>query len=753
MRRFANVVPPSVLIVGAASLVSASSLVSVIRGPGLWVGAVLGVVVALAATAIWNRFELMLLEWVAVSLALFILLGGVVAGPVPGPTAYAAFLDGLINGWADLLSSVPPVAATGPFVALPYTLAYLAAMSGIALVRKVKISISGAIGPAIAFGIGLLFSVELRSIALLQGSLLVALSLALGWYQQRFLGFELDEEIGNTTVARRRSRFLFTGAALLLAAGLAPVLAPFTPGLDGRERFDLRDSLEPPWNPLDEPSPLAQIKSNYLDENREDVVFVVAAPEQDLIPRRWGLATLAAFDGSVWTVGDSELDGLAPFVPIDDRTPEPEFAHTVSRPEVEVSVEIVSLDGPWIPVPGRASSIQTGDSLGAGSVRFNGRTHTAALPSGVMGLSYSVTAEPSPIVDEAALAEATYLGAAELGLDQQSSAVRDWSADVVAGADFGWPQVAAIRDSLRAGGYLADEQVQPGHSWARLSDFFANEDFFGNEEQYAAVAAIAARNAGLQSRVVVGYLIDQAKLDQRSGEVAVTRTEASAWLEVFTEDFGWVAIDVTPDRDNEPSLQDEGFRTEAVATPNPPPTIPPPPEQEVAPEEEVDEEEEEDEEDQEEASGGILTVVLASAVALGGPLALAGGWILFVGGLKALRRRRRRNAPEPAEQVVGAWYEVRDRFHEFGIEAADNASLHEFAGYAESTSTAAVGVLELADIVDRSAFAPSGGGSEVSEAAWERSDALVSRVRRSRGRLDRVRSLASPGTLMKRGSR
>ena len=193
MRRFANVVPPSVLIVGAASLVSASSLVSVIRGPGLWVGAVLGVVVALAATAIWNRFELMLLEWVAVSLALFILLGGVVAGPVPGPTAYAAFLDGLINGWADLLSSVPPVAATGPFVALPYTLAYLAAMSGIALVRKVKISISGAIGPAIAFGIGLLFSVELRSIALLQGSLLVALSLALGWDQERFLGFELDE--------------------------------------------------------------------------------------------------------------------------------------------------------------------------------------------------------------------------------------------------------------------------------------------------------------------------------------------------------------------------------------------------------------------------------------------------------------------------------------------------------------------------------------------------------------------------------
>ena len=106
---------------------------------------------------------------------------------------------------------------------------------------------------------------------------------------------------------------------MAFAAGAAPLVAPLAPGLDARPRFNLRDQLEPPWNPLDEPSPLAQIKSNYLDDNRDEVVFIARGAS---IPQRWGLATLANFDGSVWTVGDSEIDGIAPFVPIDSNTPE-----------------------------------------------------------------------------------------------------------------------------------------------------------------------------------------------------------------------------------------------------------------------------------------------------------------------------------------------------------------------------------------------------------------------------------------------
>lgn len=743
MKQLLRLAPPSVLVIAAASIVAASSLVSVMRGPGLWIGAVLGVLVVVGANAVSTRWNLLTLEWVAVSLLLFLLVGGVVAGPVPAPSAYGAFVAGLIGGWADLLSSVPPVATTGEFAVLPYALAWIGCMLGVGLLRHVRVAIAGALGPVIAFGIGLLFSVELQGIALIQGSLLVALSLALGWYQQRRLGFEIDEEIGNTTVARKRARLLYAGAALACAAGAAPLLAPLAPGIEDRPRFDLRDQLEPPWNPLDEPSPLAQIKSNYVDEVRDDVVFVARSDE--LLPRRWGLATLAAFDGSVWTVGDSKIGGLAPFVPIDLNTPEPVDGVLSDRALVQVEVEVVNLEGPWLPVPGWTESIASDEALASGALRFNARTGTAALPSGAEGLTYVASVRPSPILSEEQLEAATFADGGDLGLDLQAASVRNWSADVVEGADAGWEQVAAIRDELRSGGYLADDQIQPGHSWARLNKFFDVEEVYGNEEQYAAVAGIAARNAGLEARIVVGYLIDNAKLAENPQQVEVTRTEATAWLEVLTAEHGWVPIDVTPDRDNEPTLEDAGVRTESVAAPNPPPTIPPPPEQEIAPDEELEAEEEDDDGDDDEAvdGRGIPTAVLAGAIAIGTPLALVGMWIGVIAGLKAYRRHKRRTTGDPSRQVAGAWFEVQDRLGEFGVAAPANSSLHEFAAQAEASSNAAVGVKELADMADQTAFAPDGGAPELAAAAWDRSEAIVSRVRRSRTATERLRVMAN----------
>ena len=249
----------------------------------------------------------------------------------------------------------------------------------------------------------------------------------------------------------------------------------------------------------------------------------------------------------------------------------------------------------------------------------------------------------------------------------------------------------------------------------------------------------------------MGYLIDPAKLGEGESEVPVTRTEATAWLEVFTTEFGWVPIDVTPDRDNEPTLEDAGVRTESVAAPNPPPTIPPPPEQEVAPDEELEaDEEEEDSEEDEAERGGIPTAVLAGALAVGTPALLMGFWVGSIALLKALRRRRRRNASDPHRMVAGAWFEVRDRLTEFGIDGPANASLHEFANHAEQQSNAAVGVKELADLADQSAFAPAWVAKEGAADAWDRGDAIVSRVRRSRTGIERLRVLASPGSIRRK---
>ena len=55
------------------------------------------------------------------------LLGGIAVGGIPTPGAYGAFARGLVDGWADLLSSAPPADITEQLRALPFTVAWLAA--------------------------------------------------------------------------------------------------------------------------------------------------------------------------------------------------------------------------------------------------------------------------------------------------------------------------------------------------------------------------------------------------------------------------------------------------------------------------------------------------------------------------------------------------------------------------------------------------------------------------------------------------
>ena len=722
------------LYVMLLSIVAGTSLVAVLDGYRLFTGAVAGVAVAAGTLLLQQRFKLLLLEWAASSILAFVIVGGPITGSLPTPSAYRMFLHGVIGGWADLLSSVPPVTAIGDMAALPYALSWMAAMIGFVLVRHVRFPVVAAVGPVAVFGIGLLFSVELRTTSLVQGAALAALTLALGWHQQRNLGFEVDEEIGNTTIARRRSRILWASMVLVATSLAAPIIAPSAPGMADRERFDLRHLLEPPWNPLDEPSPLAQISSNYLEAARDDVVFVVRG---NSIPRRWSLATLASYDGTVWTVGDVDVDGAAEFIPLDHQTPEGAVGTAEASTEQTLEVEMRDVEFPWLPLTGKPLAIDPdGDSIT--DVRYNPRTRTAAVPTGSANVTFRLETELPTLPSEPALSEATY----PVGNPEQTvAAVRNWTADIVEGADAGWPQVTAIRDALRGGGYLSDERNNPGHSWARLTEFFDQEAFYGNEEQYGAVAAIAARNSGLKSRVTVGYLIDAEKLD--ATEIAVTKDEATAWLEVLTDEYGWVQVDVTPSRDNEPTIAEAGTTTRDVAAPNPPPPPPPPP---AAPRQtdQAATDDEDDEEEESEAEGfAIPTIALVAGATVSLPLVLAGLWLAGFGLIKARRRTRRRMAQDPNERATGAWLELMDRLAEVDRVGALNPSVIEQAGLFEETIPAAFGTLEVARLVDRSAFGPGVGDAEAAE-AWNRCDAIVHQVSRSASRATRVARLADP---------
>lgn len=736
-------------LVVAMGVLAGSSLSAALRGPGLWWAIGLGAAVSVLVAVIAKRLELLAIEWVAVSIAALVIFGGLAVSVVPTPDGYTTFIRGLISGWADLLTSVPPVTANDTLRVLPYVLTLVATTTGLIIRRKSSIPVLPAAGPLVVFGIGLLFSIETITATRIQGALLVATAIALGWWQQRASGVLADADIGNTTVVKRRGRVLY-GATLLAAVSvIAPLIAPVLASAHGTERVDLYNALTPPFNPLDEPSPLAQIKANYQDDVREDVVFVARG---DQVPRRWALATLGSYNGVVWTVGDASIQGEADFRPVDGGTavdpldPEP----NAELESVSVEVELVGeeIDWPWLPLPGRAQQIDAFDDAGERlDVRFFDRTGTAAIPSGANGLSYSVTATPFPQVpDQADLTLASQ--DSNLELEQQAEAVVTASATLVEGADSGWAQVVALAENLRAASYLATDIASPGHSQGRLAEFLETDVFVGNEEQYAAFGAIAARNSTRSpARVVVGWVADDDKT--LSGEVPFTRDEATAWIEVFTDEFGWVPVDVTPDRSNEPELDTAGTNFVDVAAPNPPVPPPPPPELE-ANQDELEDDEDDEDDDEDESAGGVPTWAIAGGTALAVPIVAIGLWLLLMLALKRVRRQRRRSRGEANHKVAGAWFETKDRLHEAGIRPRPDMSVNEVAQVIDLRFDSATNMTGLAAIVDEIAFGPADARNDLAESAWERSDEISALLASSAPRTERLRRIARPGSLFQR---
>ncbi|MBQ9151567.1 MAG: transglutaminase domain-containing protein, partial [Clostridia bacterium] len=72
----------------------------------------------------------------------------------------------------------------------------------------------------------------------------------------------------------------------------------------------------------------------------------------------------------------------------------------------------------------------------------------------------------------------------------------------------------------------------------------------GSSRHFAAAATLLFRAMGIPARYTVGYIADTV-----AGEtVAVKGTDAYAWVEIYREGFGWVAMDVTPAGDYRPTV-------------------------------------------------------------------------------------------------------------------------------------------------------------------------------------------------------
>ncbi len=749
LRRFERQLPAAG-VVALMSLVASLSFRAVFDG---WVFVVAPVVAVLAATAIAlfaSYRKLLLGETVALLIVGYLLVGTIVVGGVPVPASFISLMGSVTNGWVELLDTLPPADASGDLKALPFTAAWVATSVGLEILRRTRRLGLPAVGPLLGLATSILFSVEQRRLVVFQGAVLAVLFLVLVTLQ-----YEARRTSSSDSTKDVLSRIAL---ALLMLTGVAvagPLLAESFSAEPPVGRVELRQFRPTPWDPLAVPSPLSQLKGSLIGEKSERVAFEIAGPKVDRVQ----IAVLEEYDGRVWSVAAAGTDASAEFVPAGPSFPDVDPQR--SGDLVEHQITLRGLGSHWLPVPGRPDRLEfivAADEI-APSIQMNEYTGTVAVPRGLdSGMTYTVRSEAAPELDDDALGEAELaLDFDRYKLELLPPALSNIAADYVEGVDPGWGQVSAIQTRLREEGFYIDAETPPGHSYYRIAEFLTQLSVpSGYSEQYAAGGAVLARSINLPSRVVVGYRVPADRYDGDTAEVLFG--DIDAWMEIETEDYGWVPVDVTPDKTREPRIAAAGTVTKAVASPNPPPppptsstttTIP------LGDDEEIPEEEIEEPEDLEEEAAGFAGLpIFGKIIVLAMTLPFL--FILLVAamiiGIKVLKRRRRRAAPAPSGRIAGAWYEAVDRYREAGFRigkwATPSETVSSIARF-NGSSPASDALKELASQVDRAAFHPEPPSEERAGFAWELSDAAINVVRSEKTTLERVRMALDPAPVVR----
>lgn len=212
---------------------------------------------------------------------------------------------------------------------------------------------------------------------------------------------------------------------------------------------------------------------------------------------------------------------------------------------IQADVTVGDFASQWLPLPWSPVSYQAD-----GDWRYDPGTlavvAVGAEPNtATRNLSYHATAKVLVGVDE----QVRHADAGTVDDDGQTLSVpsgidqRVWDLATreTSGAKTGGEKVLKLRNFLTSGAFTYSTQVAPGTSLGTLNDFLL-DGRTGYCEQFAGALAVMARIAGVPSRVVVGFLPGHKVDDQWR----VSLRNMHAWVEVYLNGLGWVALDATP---------------------------------------------------------------------------------------------------------------------------------------------------------------------------------------------------------------
>ena len=703
---------------------------------GLLLGGGLAV---LAAARGWSALAV-----VAALVVVYVLAGGALAAPTTTVAGVVPTLDtletlarGVGSSWQEMLTLQPPVGNSGGLLVAPFLLALIGSTAALGLalrVRSASAAASAAVVPVLVAAVVALLGTRAPSIPPLATGVVLLLVL-LPWASWR-------------AGLLRARRVVSLAVITAVAAGAAVVGAPAVVG--ETPRLVVRDEIVPPFDPRAYPSPLAGFRE-FVKRQKDATLFTVAGLPAGARVR---LATLDRYDGVVWNVaGDSTAQSSGEFRRVGDVIPTTERGTAA-----HVDIDIDALSGVWLPTVGEATSIDVRDETAADGLRYNEATGAAVLTGRLHpGLRYSMDVVVPPVPTDREVGRAEGQDVSQPATTGVPDVVAVTAADVA--RDAGTPvQVArTLAQWLSEEGYFSDGLVDAGqapslsgHGASRMVTLLDGDLMVGDGEQYASAMALMAREMGLPSRVVLGFVpkpaADDATVDA-DAPVAVTGDDIEAWVEIAFVGHGWVPFDATPPREQTPQENE----TPNPSEPQPQVVQPPPPAPDaVKPPDDDTEQPTPDSPPATDTSVPLWRTIALVGGAVAVPVFLLALPFLVVGAIKARRRRKRRRTRDAAHRVAGGWDEVLDAAVDLRQPVVPHATRTESAqALAEALArsgakpVAAGTVAQLARTADRAVFSAQRPTAAEAAAYWADVDTAVREMRRGSTRRRRLRARLS----------
>ncbi|WP_448810333.1 transglutaminase family protein [Agromyces bauzanensis] len=504
------------------------------------------------------------LELVVLLLVLTLLFGGGTSFALIVPTAGTFDTFGeLVAGAQRTIEqqSVPALAVPPLTFALGLGVGLLAVIVDLLVqtARVPALAAAPALVPILIPGFIIEAGAEVPTLVLTAAAYLLLLRVDVRVRRRARLAAGEEGDQAATVIAPRRVPIVSTlGASLgLAAAGLlaASVLAASTPSistsllLGSPSQGTLFGRGVSPFidlgRDLRRPEPLPAF--HYLSRDGDRPYFT--------------LLTLDRFEGEVWSPTDRAVDGDNTV----DQMPRPDgLSSAVETSEHPIDVVVDEVRTTWLPVPYPTTRIE---GLEGSWFWDDGALTVRSVDTNTGGQRYRVIrldVEPTPQQLRSAGRNPGDEFAPFLELpDEVPAIISDTATALTASAASPYDAAVAIQAYLRGSDfdYSTEAPVEDGYDGGGF-DVIAKflETKAGYCVHFASTMAVLAREAGIPSRISIGYT-QGSPTDERIDGVQLVEVDSHdlhAWPELYFEGVGWVPFEPTPGRGTVPAYSRPG---------------------------------------------------------------------------------------------------------------------------------------------------------------------------------------------------